>query len=129
MSNKDSTLITLGVLIMLSIVVYFASNSQKSKLAIASYNYSILKKEAIELDNLKKKYTTSSRNLDELRRFKGFAKESKNANIVKFEYITLSPSDLDNLSNKLLNSNLNIKSLNINRDDDFNASLEFEVAI
>jgi len=129
--NKNTILATLATLTLLIMLVLFVKSQKADELKIANFNYKTLNSQAIELNILKQKYSSksNSRVLNELKRMRGFQRESKKQNRLKLEYAQLNPADLDNLSNKILNSSLQIYSLFIKKDDDFNSSLELEVSI
>lgn len=128
--NRNSMLIVIFSLAMLLIVLYISKSRLKDTLSINQANLEIVKVEAIELDNLRKKWEAKSSTtiINQIKSPKLTRDErSSKKHILVFE--SLNPNELNSITNKILNANIKISNFKVNRVSDTNSSLQLEVEI
>ena len=129
MSQKQSLLFFIGAFFVLFMVYMMGINAKKTYFNEKA-NLETFSKEAKSLAGLKSKFgdkKNTDRTIKTLGRIAAASKDFKKSGARVLVYENLAASTLGNLLRKIENSTLNIKKLEINRQNSSTATLRMEI--
>ncbi len=115
------------VSMMIIAILWFLK--EHSTLQALAYEHTTLSQQAKDIGRLKKRWSTqeSQIDFDYLRNHINLVKQEKRGRNVYFEYVNLSKSEFDQLTNKIFNSMLVIKKLTLRRSSDSKGTIIVEI--